>query len=993
MKIAILFFTIFVLSLEIIPIQLYAEENKCPENYLLKPDPFYYKNPREIWEHSHDNYAIGCWKIFADKQDLCLYNNPDSTSKCVYKANFLEDFFVDKREGKFLHLKGANKEGWGNIQEFILLNQAVRTEFSVTHKGLPVNNIDNSATIAQDKFEGSKQISNNEIRFLDRPPIKINEKYVYNKNVMKIMKFAYIYNYYPSEEKPEYVLLGKKNRFFPGEKKEHQDSINSVILGWVKFDRIMRWNTREALQPDPNREYPIYFFKSKDYLESYYSNNKDLCKPPACSNIPKCNSEKKHEIYEIMPETCKNLEESKNEEFPNEKFRYAILKANNDPKVQPFYVGIPTITSKKVKIGQFISERSMKSDYLDIVFLFDATTSMSQFIPLLSKIVKKMVNTYKKKLRVANNTDAHLRFGVALYRDYYDKLCINNSDKECKEICNQMLNNNNVIEKVNELIDQNRIADFTFQKLCHLTEKISLLEEKINHVDPINQEYPPKNPPVDPAYFPEAVYQGIMNCISQMKWRDFAGKMIIHIGDAGNHSRGFDNITPEKIAELLVKKDISYIPIQLLKKPSADEPDYVKESYISSQRLFSEQCRRVLYFAAQKEKELINDFYKYGGVTFYEPLELTVLNSILDKENEDISCHSASIDPDKICNECGKDRWTFSCISFSLDKDNKIINPLRKSAVKQISNLCKDVESSRHILEIIDGGILPSAGNIYSPHLIPREIKKIINDIGMYMYQQKDKNSKIHKNIIEIIGNDLLAKSQDKNTRFRKIKEFVINTIGKKEFESTMVNKTFEKEIIHKVGEQYLNNLKTIDEKLNVIAILGANEFNNFLKAEAQFYTTAYIKQYVNEKKNIQLYKTIFLSRDNVLLLIDALKNWSNAGEVVTNDQFREFWEIMLKVITFSRDEIRDKSISFTEAYQKQFGISLRSEHPILSYSYSQIKGKGNLARIMTQKDIDNLIQSFKHTYSILNDDIESNNKYFYYHGYKYTWVPASDLL
>ena len=977
---------IFVMFLEGKQFYSYADIPRCKKNFLQTPDPIYYKNPREIWEKDHKHYGFQCWHVFADKQNICLYKNPDSTSECVHRINFLEHFYVDKREGMYLYVKGkkTKKEGWGKIQEFIILNRAIKTEYNISHKGLPINSIiDNPIIETQEKFENSKQVHYDEIRFLDTP-IQQNDKFVYNRNVMKIMRFAYIYQYYPSEDNPTYVLLGKKDVFYPGE----ENHINKVILGWVKFNRIMRWNTKEALQPNPTRKYPIYFFKRKDYLESYYKHNKSLCDIPSCKNIPKCkksNKDAKYKVYEILPETCKNLQESKNTEWPLNKFRYTILKTNNEPKIQPFYVGISTITTDKEKVGQFISERNLKSEYLDIVFLFDATKSMAKFIPLLSNIVKEMINTYHKYFGGENKLRDQLRFGVALYRDYYDKRCINNTDKECEYIINQMINNNNVLEEIEMLIEQDRIIDFTFQKICQLTEKIHLLEEKVNHVEPINEELTPEEPPVDPAYFPEAVYQGITNCAKQMKWRDFAGKMIIHIGDAGNHSREFDNITPEKIAELLVEKDISYIPIQLVKAPSSDEREYIKKAFIESQHLFSEQCRSILLFAAQKEKELINNFYKYGGVTMSEPVDLSDLNDILDKENEDISCHSANINSEKICNECGKGRWKFNCIN--IDKDNKPINPFKNSAITQITNLCEDVKSTKHILDIIDGGILPSTGTIHSPHLMPREIKKIINNIGTFMYKQKDENSDIKKRVIEIIGNDLLTKSQQEHNLFNKIKQFVINTIGKDNFIESISNGNIKKKVIFKIGEQYLKILKTKEDKLYVISILGANEFNNFLKSEAKFYTTAYVKQIIN--KEIQLYKTIFLSQSDVITLMSCLKSWDKEGRIITEDIIKELWETMLKILLGS-GEVRDKSISFIEAYQSQFGITVRSKHKILSYSYSQIIN--NISKIMEETDIEDLTKSFKHTYNVLKD-IDDNDKYFIHHGSRYTWIRASDLL
>ncbi|ETR65524.1 MAG: hypothetical protein OMM_14114 [Candidatus Magnetoglobus multicellularis str. Araruama] len=76
-----------------------------------------------------------------------------------------------------------------------------------------------------------------------------------------------------------------------------------MLLGWVPAERVLIWNTREALQPNPKRKHPIYYFKNKTDLNSYYENNQtDIF--PTCNVIPSCVDD--NNILVISPDNEKN---------------------------------------------------------------------------------------------------------------------------------------------------------------------------------------------------------------------------------------------------------------------------------------------------------------------------------------------------------------------------------------------------------------------------------------------------------------------------------------------------------------------------------------------------------------------------------------------------------------------------------------------------------------------------------------------------------------
>jgi len=867
---------------------------EASEAYLKAPNPFVYKKPSDIWGKKSYEKMVTNWFVFSDRDNLKLYQSEQELTD-VKIVDFLEKFRVLDVKRRHLYVETMDKKtrGWGRVESFIILSHAYKTENAITHKAVLINKIGkikgeiNTVKPLRSPFHNAKP-TDQEIR---------------------ILEFANIYNYYPNEQNARFILLGKGPYFAPNSAPKYNKNIKQIMLGWVPASRVLTWDTREALQPNPQRKYPIYYFKEEEDLKSYYNvhvNDNDF---PTCKNVPKCNNSNRtdKELLVIRPDYENQIDRNK---WPKTLFRYAILRSNNDIN-KPFEIGVTSATlDKRVfkkNITEKIEKQRKKLEDRDVVFLIDGTMSMGPYFRLVGEIAKDIMNQFNLKKR-KNYEVGELRFGVALYRDYLNK-------NKRFEINNDLTGNANKIKRNLERIKPLRSGE----------------ERK------------------DPAYYPEAVFQGLMRTVEQMNWLKGSRKLIIHIGDVGNHSREQDEITEEIIAKKLADKDISYCAIQLIGQA-------LEDTHRDAQYLFCMQTKTIIKKTAES---MLNTVRQNKDMNIFPESDIRQLQSLIQTSNN-IGCSQVA----GVCSSVGDRRWLLRCIR-SNEK-----GVYKKTISNQVNQLASDIFDAKSILDDI------RQGKTVESTITETDITSQSDAVDEIYQSEKNVSSKpflmpgIVNSLIEEIGQDLYSKRKNSITQAK---------------------------ILEYIGATRMKRINDPQAKKEIIQEIGRKELETYLKGKVNFFTKAYV--YVKrpgkqcEKDPDQLIKTILFEKKEFEKLRRPLEEFKEKWHCqIHPENLKKTWqEFMLAILgehVDSHEGRIDKSQSIKTLYEKQFGLSLRSSHPLLQMEYADIE-KGNFKEDLNLEKLAKDLCEFQEE---LNQIYFNEDLYFSIFGENYIWIDALKL-
>jgi len=870
--------------------------------YLKFPDFNKYKRGSEILGLNQYDPLDEDWKIYSNKDNLKIYQDRDRR-QFVKKFYFMDKFKVLEISDSQIKVEDYNNtdvQGWANANEFILLPKAIRNDFLITHKAVLVNHFS--------YIKGEI----NMVTPLRSPTINAKKA----GKPIKILEFAHIYDYFPNEYNPEFILIGTKPFFIPRFGKNSEYSIQQIIIGWIPANRILKWDTREGLEPNIKRENPIYYFKNKKDLISYYKQHKYDNKSP------------KKNLLVISPDNHNRIDKSI---WSPLMIRYAILKTNNDPRNEPFEIGVATATyDEKILNTQtikIIEEQKKRSNDTDAIFLIDATMSMDPYIELAGNIAIQIMKNFKKLQQFENSGD--LRFGIALYRDYLNDKVFDYQN---------LTNNVNKLEK-----DLNNIKSVIKQALNP--------EEDSKKNDPAYYPVAEDNidsRKADPAYYPEAVFQGLINSVESMNWKKDSLKLIIHIGDAGNNSRERDTFTEENVAFFLAQKDISYCALQIIREPR-DEYEF------EAQKLFNKQTRKIIEKIASIELAKLIEYEDSGLAPVEKNSRSKFMNLIVDAKD---------YDENDICKPCGDYRWQLRCIKP--DQNNLFEKTLNDQIDEIVNNIGK--------------------------------VKNILDTIRMKQFNELDRQMSIKK-----ISQNAVPEQFVRNNHIFEpfllpgVVNKLINRVGEGKLIDLMETNNKEKIIKYIGKEKYYKMHKDPNIKKEVIKLIGKDQLKKYLQSDVHFFTKSYVmfnrpgKKY--EKDPDQFIKKLLLQKSTLDKIISPIylfkKKWLC---VIRKDSIKKTWKDFLKStlgedVGLGEDEKIDKSKSYEAMYEQQFGISLRSQNPILKMTLSEIEqGSCN------NKNIKELGDYLCNIADKLIEFSKDDDNYFHIFGIPYIWIDASLL-
>ncbi len=385
-------------------------------------------NPYKLMVLKKLHYRSYRWVVFSNRKDAPMFKKIGKRTfiKTEDTADYLEAFWVKKREGKYLQIipyKNSGKlkkERWMNMKDLILSPQALQDEQTkVYFRVFPSLRIS----------EVAQKIKIDDLRFRDGPgePGK-NNNYHYlisrEEAPENAAQFLYVYAVYFEDNNDEnylntknfnnasYYLVGTSAGFFQGDVEQDKKTgrfklKEGRIKGWLPMKGVILNFSRQFLEINPKRKYRwghIFltepdlkrFFDIRD-KQKFVRTIKDRIIEDRLISPPKNGQSIRWFILEQEPGS----------------FKTRSWMSHQSLKIKYLRIGYPVKRSTK-KLGK-IDERGLVdlqdwSKKIRIFFLIDATTSMKPCIEAVKNIVKK----FKKK------SSKNIEFFAAVYRDDVD---------------------------------------------------------------------------------------------------------------------------------------------------------------------------------------------------------------------------------------------------------------------------------------------------------------------------------------------------------------------------------------------------------------------------------------------------------------------------------------------------------------------------------------------------------------------------------------------
>lgn len=509
-----------------------------------------------------------CWQVYSDRAENTLFNNPNGTANGDV-LDFLEMIYVKEVKGNWLNVFSAiydkdrhnieyNKNrGWIKSKQLILTPYSLLNEKSSPKKAMVLISISNlnpqqvNAALLENKFYNKPSATSS------------------NATGQNAKKFDI---YFILKEEGGAILLSRTDKLTGSNKQ-----LQSNVPGWIPTANLTFWDTRICLEPSSltsayseYQDKPLPIFDSQSDLANFIKtqnyNKNDVFKKYTLK-------QQRPNSYEMRMPILNNLDAQSKEVVT-----IATIGNSNDNSFE-----------ERAKLDRKIQEAKSKLENVNVLFVIDATQSMTKYYePVANSIVKIIENNELK------NSTNNLRFGLVIYRDYAD--------------------NNSVYEIEPLTTDYRKIINKVHTTRCFSADKD----------------------------LPEAQYNAMERGIKEAGFDANQSNILVLIGDAGNHQPDPKGKNSNSIVNLLYQYQISLIAFQVMngRDPSfmdfnSDAQDYLRntaEKYInkSNVKLENVSVKNTfkLKFISGKTNE--NELYMFGRFT-YASGNQAMPTSILEK--------------------------------------------------------------------------------------------------------------------------------------------------------------------------------------------------------------------------------------------------------------------------------------------------------------------------------------------------------------------------
>lgn len=374
-------------------------------------------NPYKIIEKPKLNYKnpeSSPWIVFANKKDAPMFRKRGRAFiKTKDTANYLEKFWVEKREGEYIQVSNKRiRKRWMKMKDLILSSRAIKDNSThVYFRVFPSFRIDESV----------KKIKLDDLRFRDGPgePGKDNS-YHYLISREEIPKnaahFLYVYSVHFEKDdndkylhtqnfdKADYYLVGTSDKFSLLE-----DNIKNTIKGWIPRKGVVLNFSRQFLEINPDRKYKYgHIFVYESNLREFFDKKDEKDKKEYIEYLQK-QEEGQKVIADEADDEADEKDKNKRISPPQngQSMRWFILdqKPRSYNNIKYLHIGY--------SLGEGEGGLSKLQDWakkIRIFFLIDATTSMRPCIEAVRNIVTK----FEKK------GSKNIQFFSAIFRDDVD---------------------------------------------------------------------------------------------------------------------------------------------------------------------------------------------------------------------------------------------------------------------------------------------------------------------------------------------------------------------------------------------------------------------------------------------------------------------------------------------------------------------------------------------------------------------------------------------
>lgn len=486
-----------------------SAQSKCSNGYLSTPDVFTTYSKKSYLERIYNNRVdlrtlkstnnSYCWVVYSDRDSNSLFYTIDGMQKNE-ELSFMERLTVKEVKGNWLlvysqvlikdGVEEKNVErGWIKAENLILSNKAaLLNDKSSTKKAMILVSVSNLDPSTMNKFKD--ELKNK--KFYNRP----SSSNIY-ENGRTAKKFKI---YYILKETQNMALLSSADKLTGST----EVLAGGRVSGWMLKLNITNWDHRVCLEPNygntavrnyGDSEIPI-FTDDIQYIKDFISNGDYT-------------TSKSHII--------KNISIDKIRKDPYI-MRMPILGTDSN---QPNIKKVASIASMENGSGkgqdEIVDARKklirLKNavNNVDVMFVVDATISMSRYYSAINKSIQNIISNNK-----LTGSNAKLRFGIAIYRDYAD------GDKAF-EIQPLTSDYDAVLSKVSTTVCGSKDFDI-----------------------------------------PEAQYQGLIKGIQQAGFNKEHSNVVVLIGDAGNHDPDPRGYTVNKVVAEINKYNINLIAFQVI---------------------------------------------------------------------------------------------------------------------------------------------------------------------------------------------------------------------------------------------------------------------------------------------------------------------------------------------------------------------------------------------------------------------------------------------
>ncbi len=522
-------FIIFAINLESANIQKkYRRRYKRPLNMPRKFSII----TNELDVKSDDNYSQELWIVYSDRNNNKIYLEPNINSKVVAKANFLDAFYVANQNDDFiLAVKGKLKKGkfdkdvvylgWIPKRNLILSKHTLKNKNYIYKKALVINSINHIEEVLEKK-------NINSLSYREGPGLNYPER-----DTSRVFKIYFVLKTDKTENsEPTMYLLARRSLLYSTSNLDKAKLINQkIVLGWIPATSVTPWNHRVAVEQNWDVDAVVQRKKYKTPALIFLDKEK-LKKGGNLKLKDKIVLLRKDRFYETNLEFYKNnrkklqsVLESKRLDGYN--MRYPIIKDYGNDIYTVGFIGdvyiskLKKLTSVQEAKGQkIISKLKREFSKTNIVFVVDATNSMTPYLKTVSQAIESVMKSLSK--------DKNIRFAGFIYRDEGDPLP----------------------EPVKLTNDFAQVATF-------FKEQRGFSKQKP---------------------FPENMYKGIVRALEESGMKPGQHNSIVLISDVGDHKYN-EKKYQKKVAELLNKYKCNLLAIQVGRKSRTPEEKQANDDF------------------------------------------------------------------------------------------------------------------------------------------------------------------------------------------------------------------------------------------------------------------------------------------------------------------------------------------------------------------------------------------------------------------------------